>query len=237
MEGAGLRESEEKGDLGDLQAVVTLAAQGHLPAEFLEEERMSARSADDRIWFEQGVDGLFNIALQRNRTPSLIGELRKVGIDLERKLDPGYPAAVWEQAVKVAAREIFPGEGEALATYRIGECFVDGYQNTGMGKALYLLLRTLGARRTLPKLGRNMRHVNNYMQATVTEPIDGCFRVTLNGVGTIPHFYKALLDASWRLLGAARPSAKTFDLVGGDLTLYVDLNEAPHPKFSQLWSR
>jgi uncharacterized protein (TIGR02265 family) len=190
----------------------------------------------DRLWFEQAVDGLFNHALKHHRTPRLIAKVREAGIDLNAKLEPGYPAEVFARAVKAAATEIYPRETAKSGIYQLGQIFTEGYQNTGMGKALFVLLRTMGPRRALPRVGRNLRNVNNFVEARATEPLDGCFAVTFSDVDDLPYFYKGLFDAAGRILGAPRISAEEFILDGRKLTLFADLNATPHPKFATLWA-
>lgn len=185
----------------------------------------------DRLWFKEAVEGLFLRALRSQDDPRLVEKLRGVGIDVTSPLLPAYSAETWARGITLAGARLHPDLSTERATYRIGCAFSDGYASTMMGKALYALLKTLGPRRTLPRMGRNFRTVTNYLEVGVTELQTDCYSVRFNEVDGIPWFYKGLVDTSGRYLGAPRISSEHIDTDGRALTLYIDIRPTPASEF------
>ncbi len=186
---------------------------------------------EEKVWFPDAVDGLYRRALAGMLTPGLKAGLRKRGIDLDEQLEPAYPAAVWTECLCFSADTLFHGVPRTDGLYRLGQQFSTGFASTLVGKALYSLLKVLGPRRTLPRMGRNFKSVSNYLEVSVVELEHDCFTATFNDVGTIPHFYKGLIDTSGKFLGAPRSSATAFDYDGTALTLYIDIRQKPTTLF------
>jgi uncharacterized protein (TIGR02265 family) len=100
-------------------------------------------------------------------TPALREALRPLGVDLEH-LSPAYPLADWDAFVRLTARTFFPDLADDAAHRRMGREFMQGYVQTGVGRAAMLMARVIGPRRMLERMGRNFRTAGNSIDAVTT---------------------------------------------------------------------
>lgn len=132
----------------------------------------------ERLWFSDPVvEGLFRRALKTRLTPSLVAKLRERGLELDKPLQPAYPAERCAEWIRLVA-ELYPPLSEREATYQVGRANMDGYVQTVLGRAVVQVLKVIGPKRTLPRLGRSFRTGTNYMQVDVREVLPDRFEVT-----------------------------------------------------------
>ncbi len=180
----------------------------------------------ERVEFEQSVEGLFRGALAAHEDPDLVDALRKSGLDLTRKLAPAYPAAQFATWLRVAARHRYPALDEAAACREVGKLAVQrGLRSTMLGSALLGVLKMLGVRRSLQRLGRSFRNGNNYIEAAVVERGPLALEVTLGPVVVPPAFYEGVLEAGPRELGAREVKLSRLSADGERITYLVEWTE------------
>lgn len=163
------------------------------------------------MMFSQAVDGLVR-ALKPRLTETAKDEIKALGIDLRKPLDPGYTLPVWVQVMRYGAQLIAPHRSEAEQMEELGRRFIDGYEETIVGRALLATMRLLGPRRTLERMSRNFRTGNNYTEAKLVAKGDTEFELWLSSVRA-PAFYRGMLMA-----GIGRTGAKDLEVkvVGHD---------------------
>ncbi|MBN1207277.1 MAG: DUF2378 family protein [Myxococcaceae bacterium] len=123
----------------------------------------------DKLVFAQSVEALFVRALGPHLTSEGRRCLRDEGLDLSEPLRPAYPLEQWRAFLRVAALDVFPGEPPQGAYFGLGERYVQGYQQTAVGRASMALVARLGARGTLERITRGARAGNNFNEVWVEE--------------------------------------------------------------------
>ncbi|RKH18476.1 DUF2378 family protein [Corallococcus praedator] len=148
-------------------------------------------SSQNEFVFGHTVEGLL-LALQGRMDEPLRAKLKAAGLDLERKLEPAYPNAVWQRLLQLGAEELFPGVPMKEAQWLLGERFVEGYFETNMGRALKGVLKLLGPARALERTSRNLASGSNFLHVEVQKVSDTDFRIRVNEGGTYPEFIGAI---------------------------------------------
>jgi uncharacterized protein (TIGR02265 family) len=119
------------------------------------------------VVFAQAMEGLAR-AFGAELTERARARLRELGVDLARPPLPAYPLAAWERTWRVLAEELLPGQPEVLARRALARRFVlEGLSETNVGKANFEFNRVVGVRRTLERMTRNLRLVNNYTESRI----------------------------------------------------------------------
>ena len=171
---------------------------------------------NEKLVFEQTIDGLFRRGLKGQVTPRLKRRLADAGLDLDKKLLPAYPFADWCTFVSLASEELH-GPGNVQVGYRLlGERVVDGFKESMLGTALFSVIKVLGPRRALMRVRQNFRSGNNYTEGEVFELTPTSYEVWMNEIGDIRYLTSGVLLAGVRALGAPQASVevKTFDDAG-----------------------
>lgn len=156
----------------------------------------------DKVVFEQTIEGLFLRGLGSRVTPALKGQLKAAGLDLDQKLLPAYPFAVWMKTLELTAAALYPGEPLERAMFQVGEAFLDGYRETFLGRAVLGMMRVLGPRRTLLRATQNFRSGNNYTETRITEVGAAVIDLWMNEVGPYPTFTSGVIHAGLVVAGA-----------------------------------
>jgi len=168
----------------------------------------------EAVAFENAV-----VSLLRGAGPALGPELRArltaLGIDPGR-LQPAYPIRTWLAAVSAVGDALAPGEPPAKARFLVGQRFMEGYESTTMGKAIFAMGRLLGTERMFARFTRNARTTNNYTESSLKVLAPGEAEM-VSRVGAeflaqalplpsdvIPHFTHGVLSAMHRGTGATR---------------------------------
>lgn len=137
--------------------------------------------------FGHTVEGLL-VALKGRLEAPLKAKLKAAGLDVDKKLEPAYPNAIWQRALQIGAEELFPGVPMPEAQWMLGERFVSGYFETNMGRALQGMLKLLGPVRALERMSRNLASGSNFLHVEVEKLADTDFRLKVNEGGTYPEF-------------------------------------------------
>jgi uncharacterized protein (TIGR02265 family) len=114
--------------------------------------------------------------------PGAVEKLKAVGFDPTRPVQAAYPAEVWMETLRVVAEMLYPGEPAEQAHRNVGRLYMEGFARTLVGKAIFGLGSTIGTRRMLPRMTRNFRTANNYIDTELEELGEGDWRMTI-----IPH--------------------------------------------------
>ena len=105
----------------------------------------------------------------------------------------------------------------------MGQAFIRGFERTLIGRAQLSLLQLIGPRRTLDRLTRSFRNANNYTTANLRELAPKHFEIEF-GFVQIPGFYRGVLDAGLRAVGA------------NDLSVELAKREALAATFTVRWT-
>jgi uncharacterized protein (TIGR02265 family) len=159
-------------------------------------------ASPEQVVFAHTVEGLFVRALGGEVPPALTQELRKIGIDLSRKLLPAYPVPVWNQVLEATLRTLYPGQPLPQSARLLGERMIEGYRNTLVGQAVLALAKIIGPRRALLRSRQNWRSGNSYSEVTVEELAPNDFRLRFNESGVSRWVSQGLLAAGLVFAGA-----------------------------------
>lgn len=162
--------------------------------------------------FEQTIEALFLRALGNRLTLSTRQRLREVGLDVDRKLLPAYAFEVWMRGLEVAAHDLYPTRSMDEAMFELGKCFIEGYSETFLGRAVLGMIRVLGPRRTMLRATQNFRSGNNYTETRITEVSPTCLELWMNEVGDHPTFSAGIIHAALAATGVT----PTVELTGYD---------------------
>ena len=150
---------------------------------------------DSRVTFPMVFEGLVIRGYAHRLTPLIIERLRAEGLDIERRLLPGYPTRVWYQAVRILAEEVHPDLSYEQGVRETGRAFIRGYFETALGRTVLAVLRLLGPLRSLKRMGRNFRTGNNFSETWVHEDGPGNVRLEVNDpIADSPTFIQGLIE-------------------------------------------
>lgn len=140
-------------------------------------------------------------------------QLRREGLDLDRKLLPAYPVETWARCVGLTAKALYPDKPEVEAWRLLGERHIEGFHETMLGRALFGVLRLLGPKRRLARMRQSFRAGNNYQEVRLTDVSPTEMDVWLNERGMLRYFKLGILHGSARAAGDPNAMAvvKNFD--------------------------
>lgn len=124
----------------------------------------------------------FEALIVRALTPmpeGAVERLKAVGFDPTKPIQAAYPALVWLKTLRVATELLFPGLSAIEAHRRLGVLYMEGFEKTFVGKATFVLGRAIGTRRMMPRMTRNFRSSNNFLDTTIVEQADGSWSMTV----------------------------------------------------------
>lgn len=154
------------------------------------------------VIFAGAVEGLFLKGLGTRVTPALREELKAIGLDLTEELLPAYPRKVWNTALPLAVRHVWPTLNEAEGHYRLGRTIIDGFRETRLGRALVGIARVLGPLRTLKRMRQNLRTGANYNEITLTPQTATEVLFWINEPYIHPGYVQGLLHGSIEICGS-----------------------------------
>lgn len=175
-------------------------------------------SADEPLDFAVTYQSLFHDALKRELTPRLKQRLKELGLDLDRKLLPGYPAALWPQVMRVVAEELYPGTELFRAAQQLGQRFIDAYFGTTMGGAIALVFRTLGPMRALGRVERSLRSTNNYQRTRLTPRGPKQAELWIAEVNGVTGWFVGMIEAVAKHLALVAPRVEVTEDDGRSAT-------------------
>ncbi len=170
-------------------------------------------AADEKVVFEQTMEGMFVRGIGTRMSPKCRGRLKSAGLDLDKKLLPAYPFDTWMKCLQIAAEDLFPTLPNAEAHFKLGQLLIDGYKETFLGRAVLGMVKVLGPRRTLVRSSQNFRSGNNYTDTKLVEVSGTCMELWMNEVGPYPTFTAGILHAA---VSAAGASALKVEVVNHD---------------------
>jgi uncharacterized protein (TIGR02265 family) len=162
---------------------------------------MSNAPTPEDVVYRNTVEALFLKALGRRLSMRCVERVKEAGIDLRGKLQAFYPRETYYRCVRILGEELFGELGEEERMLRLGHAFMDGYEQTLIGKAMLQAVRFMGPRRTLERMTANFRSSNNYMQTELREEKPGDMHLTLSQTSGAPSYFEGVLV---RAMAAAR---------------------------------
>ena len=122
---------------------------------------------NEKLVFAQSVEALFVRSLGPHLTSAARLHLREAGLNLSEPLRPAYPLEQWRTFLRAAVPQVFPKLSPEAAYFALGECYVQGYRRTAMGRASMALVAHMGPRGTLDRISHGVRAGNNFNEARV----------------------------------------------------------------------
>lgn len=156
----------------------------------------------ERLWFSPVIEAVFLKGLGPSLTPALKAEIKKLGIDLDKKLEPAYPVTQVHKAFKVVMRAIYPTLSEEEAFHELGLSSMRGYSETLLGKALMQILKLIGVRRSLLRMHTTMSAGNNYIETSSNVVTANCIELIFSDVSGMPSFYQGIIEEGARMAHA-----------------------------------
>ncbi|GMU59838.1 MAG: hypothetical protein AMXMBFR34_16010 [Myxococcaceae bacterium] len=101
-------------------------------------------------------------------TPELHAKLKVAGFDLQN-IQAAYPVGPFIRAIGVLCDALVPGCPPEEQHRLLGREFIAGYRQTAIGLAIFTMSRAIGVKRSLLRMGRNLRTTGNYLGAEVSE--------------------------------------------------------------------
>lgn len=160
------------------------------------------RPPTEQIEFSQSVEGLFVKGLAGMLTTDTKNALRSAGLDLDKPLRPGYPAADFHRWVEIAARGQFSDKTQSEGVRRIGNRAISGLEDGLIGKAMAAGLKLIGPKRALQRVDRIFKSNNNYQNATLLELNETNAKVQMSDVFGLPWYYVGVFEAAVSAIGA-----------------------------------
>lgn len=157
----------------------------------------------DKVIFGQTFEGLYR-AFQKELSPEDVVKLRGLGVDFQKPLLPAYPLSVWYEVLPYVSARMAPGLPQNEQVYRAACRFIQGFEQTVIGKAAFALLRILGPARALQRIERQFRNGNNYSQTSLTAVSGSEFVLRCNEVRW-PGWYQGIVTEGLKLAGAKAP--------------------------------
>jgi uncharacterized protein (TIGR02265 family) len=111
--------------------------------------------------------------------PDVVGKLKAVGFDPTKPCQAAYPAEVWMETLRVVSETLFPCEPAEEGHRKLGRLYMEGFEKTLLGKAVFTLGHAIGPRRMLPRMTRNFRTANNFLDTDLKELAAGDWRMTV----------------------------------------------------------
>lgn len=168
------------------------------------------------VAFDQLMEGLVIHAMKDRLDLAARERLLALGVDVSRPLLSAYPLVTLLGALKLCAEVRYPDLPREEARYQLGRRTLEGFGATAMGKALFGMARTWGARRMLSHMTRVLQTGINFARAQARELPGGEVEVT---VEVLPEFRDAITH---------RPGVDPF-FVRGIITQLVEISGSPVP--------
>lgn len=153
----------------------------------------------EKLIFLQTFEGLVR-AYGTRFTPELLTNFKLYGFDPERLL-PAYPQKSFIEVVRLLGRALHPGLSEDDAIREVGRGFINGYEDTLVGRAMLAMIRIIGPRRTLERLTRQFRTGNNFSDTRLTQVSASEYQLWCNEV-RLPGWYQGIVSRGLEVAGA-----------------------------------
>ncbi|RKH41010.1 DUF2378 family protein [Corallococcus sicarius] len=159
--------------------------------------------------FAQSVEALFVRTLGPHLTRDGRQRLKAAGLDLSQPLRHNYSLDQWRSFLDVAARDVFPGQPAEVAYTELGARYLQGFQQTAVGRASMQLVTHLGPEKTLERVPYNLRAGNNFNEVRVEELSRNAATLWVKDVlADNPYFASGFLQETLRASGAGTLEVK-----------------------------
>lgn len=146
-----------------------------------------------KLVFDSSVEALVKVA-RGKLSPAAAAKVVALGIPLEGKLQPAYPAEAWSQCVKIICTDLYPKAEPVEAQRQLAHRTVEQFAASFVGKALFSLTRLIGRERTLQRMTQNFRTGANFMQTRLDVLGPGHYELWINDVSGVPGFFMGLVE-------------------------------------------
>lgn len=153
----------------------------------------------ENLIFAQTVEGLLRALGPLNDQDR--AAVRALGFDVDKRLLPAYPVEQFTALLDFAGERLKPGHGRVEQIREVGHRFMDGYQQTMVGRAMVAAMRVIGPWRTLERLTNKFRTGNNFSQTKLTRLGDREAELWCNQASR-PGWYLGLVSRGLELAGA-----------------------------------
>ncbi len=171
--------------------------------------------------FVHTVEAFFFRALEGRVTPELIHRVRATGIELDKPLLPEYPFSAWVKALDLSSELLFPGVPKAQSHRQMGRWMVESYQQTFVGKALFMGLKLLPSRQVVDRIARSFRTSNNFTETVVRDVGPNTVELDFNRVEPEPAFTQGVIEAGLPAAGVKNVAVSLIARVGESATFRV----------------
>ncbi len=155
-----------------------------------------------RLVFSQGFESLFHPEFCKGVTPAMKEEFKAIGLDIDRKLLPGYPVETWAKTLEICAKHLYPSLPYEDAALELGRGAIDGFMHTIGGKAAFFAMRLIGVARSIERAARTYAVTSNYQQVKLTRLSATSFDFYLNENVAPPEFDMGIVGRTLEELGA-----------------------------------
>lgn len=178
-----------------------------------------------RVNYVHAVEAVLKHAAKGRLTPEMMDKLATLGVDVRRTLYPEYDLKVWIPCLQYIAQQLFPGMLPEEALRQLGRQFVQGYEQTIVGKATMAVARLIGTRRGLGRMQSTFRTGNNYLETRMTERGPGHVEIWANEQMELHPYLQGILEEGLRATGAADPRVNLIGRKPEEVTLDVQWAE------------
>ena len=148
----------------------------------------------------------------------------EIGVKDGKSFQAAYPLPDYLKVLEVAAKGRFGHLSEDEGYLALGHLIIAQFENTIMGKAIVPMLRLIGPKRSLLRIERYFRTINNFTTTEVRELGPNHFEVALRSVSN-PGIFQGALEWGGRQTGAKDFTVK-FLGIGADRTARYDITWA-----------
>lgn len=169
--------------------------------------------------FGQSVEALWK-SCGPSPGPAIVKAFTDSGIDITKKLAVAYSAEQYAALMARLAEARFPEAGPDERFLLLGRAFIEGYQQTMIGRALLRLLSVIGPRRVLLQTTRSFRSANNYSRADVKELEPRHFQMVVSPVNH-PGWHVGIVTAGLQVAGAKNVKMELASRQGDEATFDI----------------
>lgn len=150
-------------------------------------------SAPTKLIFSSSIEALLKAGRGRIGTQT-VQQLGRLGLPVEGRLEPAYPAETWASAVQLIGVDLFPADPPDTQHNKLARLTVRQFAETVMGRAMFTAARVFGARRSLQRMTHNLRTGANFIETRFTELSPTLQELWINDVSGVPGFYAGLIE-------------------------------------------
>lgn len=194
------------------------------------------------VAFDQLMEGLLIHAMKDRLDLAARQKLLALGVDISRPLLSAYPLVTLLGTLKLCAELRYPELPREEARYQLGLRTLEGFGSTPMGKALFGMARTWGARRMLGHMTRVLQTGINFARSRSRDLPNGDVDVTVEVLsefrdsithrpGVDPYFVRGIIAQLVEICGIRVPVTllPPTDPAGLSFTYRVPLSQGPPP--------